>query len=150
MLIIRFLETTLGFGVAMLLGSGSALADLNSEGVSPYDAFPESLRENRGNIMCTGAINSDGTIASKGLVLRSTWLGTGAHEVVFRVPCRDITAANGWSRIVRPDTLTIGSTLGPRTCTTADRAGNVNAVFVACYDETGAFADTSFFIFVLR
>jgi hypothetical protein len=102
--------------------------------------------------MCTAAINSDGTVAG-GFGVNQTptgtiKLGTGIYQVVFTVPCTNITAARGWARIVQVDTLTAGS-IGNVQCTTADRAGNANGVFVNCTNSTGP-VDTSFFLFVLR
>ena len=69
-------------------------------------------------------------------------------QVIFDEP--NVQAANGWSRWLQVDTLGRNFWIN-RSCTTADRAGHVNGVWVSCFDnQTGAPADTSFFLFVAR
>ena len=132
--------------------SAGAMADNNGGGgVSSQDAAVGSLAYQHGHMMCLGAINSDGTVASQrvGKVASANRIEIGTYEVFFRPPCNDVRAVRGFSRIVQPDTLGAGS-LASRTCTTANRVGANNVVWVVCYDETGALADTSFFINVIR
>jgi hypothetical protein len=75
-------------------------------------------------------------------------LNQGAYKVGFTKPCKNILALNGWSRWVQADTLETGSE--EVFCTTADRIGDANAVFVLCLDASGAPTDASFFLFVAR
>jgi hypothetical protein len=142
------LTKTLIVTLGLVINAG-ALADDNG-GVTTDNLTPGSAADNRGQILCTGAINSDGTKAGGTNVASSTWLGAGNYEVVFKGPCAgNITAVKGWSRFVQPDTLTTGN--NPAVfCTTADRAGIINGVFVRCTDGAGTATDTSFFINVLR
>jgi len=99
----------------------------------------------RGVVFKTAAINSDGTKAQGFRVTGSTHLSTGDYQVTFDENVQDL---NGFSRWVQVDTLSTGSISGV-SCTTADRAGNVKAVFIHCEDHTGPI-DTSFFLFVAR
>lgn len=135
-------------GTAGLVLSMGAMGQ-NDSGYAPSDAPAGSLQDNRGNLLCTAAINSTGTKAGGNTVAASTRLGLGTYQVTFKAPCTSVTAANGWMRVVQVDTLTTGS-LPSIKCTTADRAGVPNAVWVACYNSAGAPADTSFFLFLLR
>ena len=108
----------------------------------------------RGVVFKTAAINSDGTVASCFRCNKTTTvkLSTGAYQVVFD---EDVRASNGFSRWVQVDTLTTGSENA--WCTTADRAGVTDGIYVQCQHEGGpgsggnsAPFDTSFFIFVAR
>jgi len=94
----------------------------------------------------TASINSDGTRAQSFRAVASIHLGTGTYQVTFD---ENVQALNGFSRWVQVDTLTTGSISGV-SCTTADRAGNVRAVFILCTNAAGANVDTSFFLFVAR
>lgn len=132
-------------GLALSIGAMGA----NDGGVAPADAPAGSLLDNRGHAVCTAAINSTGTKAGGNTVAASTRLALGQYQVTFKAPCTAVTAANGWMRVVQVDTLTTGS-LPSIKCTTADRSGVANAVWVACYNSAGAAADTSFFLFLLR
>jgi hypothetical protein len=102
----------------------------------------------RGVVFQTAAINSDGSIASCfGCVGSHTMhLSTGDYQVGFSQG--NITATHGWSRMVQVDTLTTGAISGV-SCTTADRAGDVTAIFVQC-TSGGSNVDTSFFLFLAR
>jgi hypothetical protein len=144
----KSLAKSLMFGAVGMVMTAGVLADDNG-GMGAYDAAPNSLQDNRGNILCTAAINSTGTKAGGAMVLSSARSGVGTYQIQFKAPCNAIQAARGYARMVQPDTLTDG-TLPARTCTTADRAGAPNGVFVSCSDGAGAAADTSFFLFVLR
>jgi len=101
----------------------------------------------RGVAFFNAAINSDGSIASCfGCNPASTVrLSTGQYQVDFG---QNVQATNGWSRWLQPDTLTTGSE--STFCDTADRAGDVNAVFVNCQNAAGTGTDSSFFLFIAR
>lgn len=136
--------------------SAAAWAGPNDGGAAPVPADATgALLPNYGHIMCTAAINSTGTVAGGFLVNRDvTKTGkvtgfTGAYQVSFAYPCVNITAARGWSRFVQVDTLATGQINGV-SCTTADRSGDVNGVFVQCTDGTGNPVDTSFFLNVMK
>lgn len=138
---------------ALLLAAGSAaLADGNGGDRTAMDVPVGSLPNNQGALMCVAAINSTGTVAggSGPYVASAANLGTGSYEVLFKGPCgSNITASKGWARWVQVDTLTTGSISGV-SCTTADRAGSANGVWVYCTDGAGAPVNTSFFMFVAR
>jgi len=135
-------------GTAGLVFSMGAMGQ-NDGGYAPADLPVGSAQDNRGHFLCTAAINSNGSRAGGNTVASSTRLGVGTYQVIFRAPCTNILARNGWARVVQVDTLTTGS-LPAISCTTADRAGNPNGVFVICFNSAGATADTSFFLFVAR
>ena len=96
----------------------------------------------------TAAINADGTITKSFNCSSSTHLIKGQYQVTFG-SLGNITATNGFSRWVQVDSLSTG-VAGGVTCTTADRFGNTSAILVACFNGSGAFTDTSFFLFVAR
>jgi hypothetical protein len=113
-----------------------------------------SAQPTRGVVFFTAAINSDGTVASCfGCNTAHTQrIGTGEYQIDFG---QNVQAINGWSRWVQPDTLTIGTE--NVWCNTADRFGDVNAVWVNCQTSGGPGsqgnskpADASFFLFVAR
>jgi hypothetical protein len=116
-----------------------------------------SLAPNEGHILCTAAINSNGTIATHLFggtfdyidAPRTFRLSTGRYQVGFKGPCPNVQIANGWFRIVQPDTLT-GGVLGPRYCTVANRDGVPSALFIECFNNAGADTDTSFTVSVSR
>lgn len=141
-----FLRSLIGASVVL---SAGALAQTNGGAEYPLDVPDNSLKANFSEALCTAAINSNGSTAGGETVSASTRLSVGTYQVTFKKPCQNITAKNGWARIVHPDTHTTGS-LPSVNCITADRAGNTNAIFVACYNAAGAFADTSFGLFVFR
>ena len=108
----------------------------------------------RGVVFKTAAINTDGSVAGCFRCDRThtLHLNTGQYQVAFD---ELVTANQGWSRWVQVDTLSTGSENA--WCTTADRVGDTNAIYVQCQHEGGAgsmgnsvLADTSFFIFVAR
>jgi hypothetical protein len=108
----------------------------------------------RGVVFFTAAINTDGSIASCfGCNVPNTKrVGVGEYQIDFG---QNVQAANGWSRWVQADTLTTGTENAY--CNTADRAGDVNAVWVNCQTPGGPGSmgnskpvDTSFFLFVAR
>lgn len=137
-------------GALLLSASFAALADNNDGGPVAQNAPVDSLAGNQSAPMCTAAINSDGTIASPVAALASAAnLGGGTYEVVFKGACTNITAARGWARFVQVDTLTTGS-IGDVKCTTADRAGKPNGVWVNCTNGSGVGTPTSFFLMVTR
>ena len=132
------------------LAPGFALADDNggtSFGPHPALIFPTN---NQGHILCTGSINSDGTVAAGDhlTAANTSHLSKGAYRVGFLSPCTTPTAAGGFFRMVQVDTLTTGSILGV-SCSVADRAGVPSAVFVLCYIGT-TLTDTSFTISVSK
>jgi hypothetical protein len=105
----------------------------------------------RGVVFKTAAINTDGSVAGCFRCDRThtLHLGTGEYQVAFD---ELVTANQGWSRWVQVDTLSGGSENA--WCTTADRVGDADAIYVQCQHEGGAgnsvLVDTSFFIFVAR
>jgi hypothetical protein len=131
-----------------------ALAQSVNNGPRPLNAGVGSLALNAGRILCTAAINSNGTIATTltGSFINAAQtlrLSQGAYQVAFLGPCSNVQAANGWFRLVQVDTLTTGF-LGGITCSVADRAGLPNAIFVGCTNNTGVFTDASFTLSVSR
>lgn len=143
------------FVLTVSVGSVHALGvNSPSSGEALPSAVPAaSLIPTQGAVFCTAAINDDGTSAQKPVgnhVLSSTRLSAGNYEVLFRAPCSNVTAAAGFARFVQVDTLTAGAITTGVSCTTADRSGAANGVFVYCTDNTGTAVDTSFFLFVTR
>lgn len=137
-------------GLATAMSAFNVMADANG-GAAAADAAVGSLNANQGEVFCTAAVNSDGTLASStagSFVQSSGHVGLGQYEVFFKKPCNKITAAEGFARFVQVDTLTTGTTSGY--CATADRATGANGVWINCFDGTGAAADRSFFLFVTR
>lgn len=131
----------------------NAVQNINSNGES-VQAITLSGGIDRGVVFKTAAINTDGSVAScfRCDKLHTLRLGPGAYQVAFD---ELVTANQGWSRWIQVDTLTTGSENA--WCTTADRSGDVNAIYVQCQHEGGAGSngnsapvDTSFFIFVAR
>jgi hypothetical protein len=141
-----FLSAFVVVGLFALIGHVRANSNLNGESVAG-DAYLSAAT--RGVVFNTAAINSDGTIAGcfNCNRLNTVHLSTGAYQVGFN--SGNITAANGWSRFVQVDTLSTGAILNV-SCTTADRVSLTSAVFVACFNGSGALVDTSFFLFVAR
>lgn len=134
--------------VSFMLLSGVSFA-ANDDGVAPLNI--SSAVATRGQVLCTAAVNSTGSIPGcfSCNKLQSSRLSLGNYQVAFTGICENITAARGWSRWLQVDTLATGAIFGV-SCTTADRAGNPNAVFVQCVNSAGALTDTSFFLFVAR
>jgi hypothetical protein len=134
---------------------GAALAgDNNNNGGPAPNAPVGSLALNAGRILCTAAINSNGTIATTlvGSFINpatTSRVGLGQYQVGFKGPCSNVQAINGWFRIVQRDTLGTGL-LGAGSCAVADRAGNPAGIFVNCFNGTGGAADTSFTLSVSR
>ena len=136
--------------IGLMMSAGAvAAAENDNGGFMPQDVVAGSLQDNRGNILCTAAVNSDGTKAGGTTVQSTSRVGVGTYNVVFKAPCTSITAARGWARWVQPDTLQIG-TLPAISCTTADLSVNPNGVWINCYDGAGSPADTSLFLFMAR
>jgi hypothetical protein len=113
---------------------GTALAEPNAQpGVTPENAVVGSQAVNGGRILCTAAINSNGTIATTltGSFIDSTKtfrITKGQYQVRFKGPCGNVQGVNGWFHIVQVDTLTTGNPT-PAICQTADRAGVPSAIF---------------------
>jgi hypothetical protein len=106
----------------------------------------------RGQVLCTAAINPDGSVAqcyncSKDPT-KTFKIAPGQYQVSFLGICDRAEADKGWSRWVQVDTLTIGTSAG--SCTTADRVGVPAAVWVDCRDSVGNQADLSFFLFLAK
>ncbi len=138
----------------LLIGTAGLVMSMGAMGQNDASYGAENLpvgsaQDNRSHFLCSAAINSDGSRAGGGTVASSTRITTGQYQVVFRAPCTNITARNGWMRVVQVDTLTTGSIAGV-SCTTADRAGQVNGVFVYCHNHAGVATDTSFFLLLAR
>lgn len=114
--------------------------------VTPLASGPKATK---GSVKCTAAVNSDGSVLSCNHcnAADTQRTSTGHYQVGFKKPCTNILAANGWSRWVQPDTLEGGSEIA--FCTTADREGDANAVFVLCENASGA-VNASFFLFVAK
>ncbi|MGO9740955.1 MAG: hypothetical protein ACLPN5_05480 [Roseiarcus sp.] len=129
--------------------AGSAYAGDNGAAVKPLTG---TLSADTGHFICTAAINADGSIAGGEHVATVTTihLATGQYQVGFNSPCVNVTAANGFMRVAQVDTLSTGS-ISNVSCTTADRSGVTNAVWVACFaNSNGAATDTSFMLLVAR
>jgi len=129
--------------------SSSVSRPAEEEGLVNGSAAPLSLKlklATRGVVTFTAAINSNGTVANCFNCVKSKTLhlATGQYQVGFS---GNVQANNGWSRWVRPDTLSGGSLVA--WCDTADRAGVTTAIFVNCQNHSGP-VDTSFFLFVAR
>ncbi|MDB5970578.1 MAG: hypothetical protein JWQ90_3028 [Hydrocarboniphaga sp.] len=135
---------------AIFSSMGASAGPNDSAGPVPADVAAGSLTGTSGLSLCTAAINSDGTLAGKFRAKSSALVAPGSYEVLFGDICGNITAVNGWSRWVQVDTLTTSQVSGGITCTTADRAGAKNGVFIYCTDAAGAAINTSFFLFVAR
>src|SRR6516164_1433414 len=120
-----------GSGVAL---SGAAVAQNAPNGVKSFDLSPGSAQPTRGVVFFSAAINSDGSIAScfNCDPTDTFQIGVGQYQIGFG---QDVEAINGWSRWVQADTLTAGSE--DAWCNTADRAGDVNAVWVNCQHAGG-------------
>lgn len=136
--------------VAFLLGGMSfVFAGEEANGLSM--AKPSVvLAPTKGKVKATAAINTDGTVAScsKCNPVNTLRLNIGQYQVDFAPKFPNVAAVNGFSRWVQPDTL--GGGQFTRFCTTADRETVPSAVFVQCTDQTGAFVDTSFYLFLAR
>ncbi|MGR8933684.1 MAG: hypothetical protein ACU837_04750 [Gammaproteobacteria bacterium] len=141
--------------LAATFNPGSNTFAANDGGTAPLSVAPGSLRANHGQVLCTAAINDDATVAGGLHVIidpaqTKQAEGVGTYQVAFSGPCRGaITAKNGWARWVQVDTLQTGSIHGVF-CTTADRSGVKNAVWVECVNNAGDRVNTSFFLFVAR
>jgi len=149
--IIAIAVLPLGWGIAHSLADESAN---RAPGETAAAITPKVVLTNatKGKVKCTAAINSDGTVARcfkcNQDPLQTRRLGPGEYEVAFAgLGCTNITADRGFSRWVQADTLGTGSL--DAYCTTADRAGDPNSVFVAC-QNAGGLVDTSFFLFIAR
>jgi hypothetical protein len=149
------LVSSLLLGTAIGLVPGAAFAQSqdkpSSAAVSPADAPVGSLAPNQAHFLCTAAINSTGTIAGGNFVdpARTFKLGTGRYQVGFLAPCPNVQIANGWFRVIQPDTLN-NSVMPDRSCYVADRFGVASALFIECFDHNGSDANTSFTVSVSR
>src|SRR5262245_35031605 len=142
-------------GIAFTNGAFAQSPQLNTlVGAAPRSLVAGSAEPTRGVVFSTAAINKDGTVAScfDCNPAGTTRLGVGIYQVEFK---HNAQAINGWSRWVQADTLTTGSENA--WCNTADRAGDVKAIFVNCQTTGGPgsqgnskFVDVSFFLFVAR
>lgn len=145
----RNLAITVG---GLLLAFTAHAASNNNGGIAPQ-VLPGASQPSHGLTMCTAAINSTGVVVSGQHVFTAATatfrVGLGQYQVAFAGPCNPATAASGHSRWVQVDTLTTG-TAPQVSCTTADRGGVANAVWVECKNGAGVLTDTSFFLFVAR
>lgn len=155
--ILKSLALAVGLVIAMAGASRAYEDDNTSPGQTRYDQsdIVKLAQPTRGVVFFTAAINTDGSIAScfhcNGAPLTER-LGVGLYQIDFG---QNVQAANGWSRWVQADTLGTGSENA--WCNTADRSGDVNAVWVNCQTAGGPGSmgnskpvDTSFFLFVAR
>jgi hypothetical protein len=150
------LAVVVGFGLSTLTGSVRAGFERNGADITGKDVTLSNTT--RGVIFGTAAINADGTVANCFNCNPSSTvhIATGEYQVAFsNFGGGNITANNGFSRWVQPDTLSSGSE--NVWCNTADRAGTPDAVWVNCQHEGGPGsegnsepADASFFLFVAR
>src|SRR5256885_7765726 len=131
-------------GVAFISSGRVFASGDNGNGTAPT-GFVTLASITRGTVFGTAAINADGTVANcfDCDKANTSYLGTGTYQVAFN---RSMPANSGWGRIVQPDTLNTGGSVAGY-CTTSDRAGNPRAVFVRCFDPSGAVADISFFLY---
>jgi hypothetical protein len=145
---------TVSLGVVLSGGAVAQSVPNTETGIKPLDLMPGEAEPTRGVVFFTAAINSNGTIAScfECVPANTKRLGVGQYQIDFG---ENVQAVKGWSRWVQADTLTTGSENA--WCNTADRAGDVNAVWVNCQHPGGpgsggnsAPFDTSFFLFVAR
>ena len=139
----------------MFFMAPSAMAANNGAGTGPAIVPVGSVPANQGQVLCTAAINSNGTVAGGLHVvrnpLRTKRLAVGQYQVAFGRPCQDVRAIRGFLRWVQPDTHTIGTIAPGPVCVTADRVGVRNAVWVDCFNPTtGLRMDTNFSLFVAR
>lgn len=141
---VNFLALSLAALIAFAVSTTPAHAQNGNSAASASAAISLSA-PTRGVVFKSAAINSDGTKAQGFRVTGTIHLGTGTYQVTFD---ENVQALNGWSRWVQVDTLSTGAIAGV-SCTTADRAGNVKAVFIECNNSAGL-VDTSFFLFVAR
>lgn len=130
---------------AAIFSAGAFAAD-NGERALDISA----VAPNQGQVLCTAAVNSTGTLAGGVNATSATLLTTGEYQVVFGGPCgADVRAISGWARWVQVDTLTTGS-IADVSCTTADRLGVINGIWVECTNSAGTLVNTSFFLAVAR
>jgi hypothetical protein len=150
------------FAIACTIANGGAFgatqppsprvneASQEAAGVKPDDGTPSSTGpQYGGSVLCTAAVNSDGSRVGGLSLVSSTRLSTGEYEVIFFKACTNITTKNGWARWIQVDGLSTAVIHGV-TCSLADRSGNANGIFVYCTDSSGALVDTSFYLFVAR
>jgi hypothetical protein len=128
--------------------AASGQADQATTSLNGGEPSPKFLTgaSTRGVVFKTAALNSDGSRFACFGCTNTIHLGPGEYEIDFD---HNVQAVNGWSRWVQVDTLQTGS-IDNRACSTADRAGNTFGVYVQCYNGSGTFIDTSFFLFVAR
>jgi hypothetical protein len=114
------------------------------------------LTPNQAHLLCSAAINSNGTVATHLFggtgapfdfidAPRTFRLNTGRYQVGFKAPCRNVQIANGGFRLVQ-----LGGELRARCCYVANRAGVPSALFIECFNAAGVDADTSFTVSVSR
>jgi hypothetical protein len=101
--------------------------------------------------VCTAAITAIGGVFSGEYVnaAETSRITTGTYQIGFNAPCPNVQIANGWFRIVQPDTLGTG-TLPARSCIVADRFGVPSAIWVQCFNNAGVLTDTPFTLHVSR
>jgi hypothetical protein len=144
----------LALGICVSWGgtfAGQDDGDVNGTTASPsaVTPLPVTAKATKGSVKCTAAINSDASVLSCNHCnpADTNHIGTGRYQVGFSKPCQNILAVNGWSRWVQADVLNDSSENAY--CTTADRSGDVNAVYVQC-QNAGGLVNASFFLFVAK
>jgi hypothetical protein len=144
------LAAVLAVGICVTAGVAFAQQG-DAPAVKPSAVVPNvTAKATSGSVKCTADINADGSVlACKHCNTGDTMhLGTtGEYQVGFSKPCQGITTANGWSRWVQVDPLTDSN--ANAYCTTADRTGDTNAIYVQCQNASGL-VDTPFYLFVAR
>jgi hypothetical protein len=135
--------------VGLGLATGAAFAGDDNTDTAAAIPLTTTPKATNGSVKCTASINSDGSVlACKHCdATDTTRLNTGEYKVGFKKPCQNLLAVNGWSRWAQADTLSTSNTTAY--CTTADRTGDSNAIYVQCQDAGGV-KDSSFFLFVAR
>jgi hypothetical protein len=144
-----------GLLLTFTLHAQTAQSNQNTSHTTDDSAAPTALNQpTRGVVFKTAAITGNATIAScfRCEAATTIHLGIGEYQVGFD---ENVQAINGWSRWVQVDTLGTGSVNA--WCTTADRAGVPDAIFVSCQAPGGPgnqgnskAVDVSFFLFVAR
>jgi hypothetical protein len=130
-------RVTCGLIVALTLNA-QAPPDAAAANTLPGEAaIPLGITLNqptRGVVFKTAAMNNDGSVAAcfQCSTPITQHLGTGIYQVGFD---ENVQAVNGWSRFVQVDTL--GASSLNAWCTTADRAGVPEAIFVSCQPGPG-------------
>jgi hypothetical protein len=94
-----------------------------------------------GMALLSAAVNSNGTLARGSGVTSTASLGGGSYQVIFD---RNVTQCVYVATIGDPS----NSAAGPGQTDVAQRAGNVNGVFLRTSNSAGTFTNLSFYLLV--